>query len=148
MGKSLQEYEIRSTNAREDQKSYHWESHEWFRHLDRLAVPLGRIYTVGQMQIYTAVHLPLRILYGAVSKERTGKKTKHLIVIQLFIYWREIVRLLLGSWGTFSDNFDSSCPTLTSLDHIWLDMTICDHDSPNVTLFNQVTTSGHMWPDY
>ena len=76
VGKSLEKHEVRSTNPREDKKSHHWESHEWFRHLDRLAVPLGRIYTVGQMQIYTAVYLPLRILHGAMPKERTGKKKK------------------------------------------------------------------------
>ncbi len=73
MGKPLEEYEAGGPDVGQDPKPDQREGDGLLRHLDRLAVPVGRGRSPGQVPIHPAVHLPLRLLHGAVAEKRARK---------------------------------------------------------------------------
>jgi len=67
VGKSLQEYEVGGPDVGQDSKPNQRESDGLLRHLDRLAVPVGRRSLARKVQIHAPVHIPIRLLHGTVA---------------------------------------------------------------------------------
>ena len=76
MGEPFQEHEARSADNGEDQVPYQRQGDGRLGHVDRLAVPHGRVVSAGQVPVHAAVHLPLRVLHAAGEQEGAGEAVK------------------------------------------------------------------------
>ena len=81
VGESLKKFETRGCDFGKNQKPHHGEGDGRIWDLDRLAISVWLRQAAGQVPIYPAVHISIRLLHGNISQETVGKKMMRPVIV-------------------------------------------------------------------